>query len=1198
MTDSQSGIVPWSRRRRFRALRIVGGSLVVLLVLLGAALLWLAHDRDLVKAFVENAVTAISGHSLSIEGEFEYRLGSTISLDAGKIRWRTSTSYDSRPLLEIERLSGALDLWSLIFRPIRITDVQVEQGTLWLEWDHTDAFNWARSPPMKSDGEPPAARAPLPLIIERGSLRNLAIRLHHPALTDQLEVLVTEAQHQRDAANRLVLAGEARLEDRTLVLNGRIGPVPELAVGGPVDFDLSVVGPLASLTARGSAASVAQLRDLQLAARLQAPSAVDLSQRLRLSLDTEGAVDLEAQIDARDERLQVFGGGSFGEFEIDARFRAESLDSLAGLEAYVRSKGPSANALGAVTGRPGLPDDPYEFEASVKRTAQGLELRRLYLETGTLSVEASGIARSLAELRDIDLRLSAQGSDVGVLAALIGRDAPAAQAFRLGATVTGHGRDRDDEVDVQMVVGDATARLTGWLSEAADLAGSRLKIEFVTPRADQLGALLGVLALPQTKLEIAGRIDVAPQQVSFHQLQAALGDAEFSGIGRLGRGPGPLVGEFEGHARGPDLAALLSPALPPTLRPFVPRSDFTATAALRLAPSGLQITAARAESAGNSLAFEGRVDTSTPGMHLAGDLSVKGDDFAGLFDDAFKVPGPAIGAFSLQSHVRLAPGALRFEALQLATPQAQIEGGLSFTGEDPSSVEFDLTGVGSDLSALLPGNAFYRPADVPFKLAARGKGNARAISVMQLEATLDATRLAFSGDVELQPQLAMKGFRLEGSGPRLSDLGRFGDLRFTDEPFRVIAVLAGSAHEQHIDNLEFESGDNDLSGRISIKGDARPVIEIELGSKRLALDELRLGTTQAGAPPSPKQSEDRLFTDEPLPFELLDRFDGKIRVEVASLFSHQRAWRDVAVDAVIEEGALEIRQARADAARGKVQLRASIKPTATGRHVTAQMTAADAMLASAEMTAEELDRLPRHAIEARLSATGNTPHELASSLNGFVWIIGGQGEGPRAKFSLLFGDFLTELGAAVVQAESEKTTARVDCDGIYLEIDDGKVKTAPAIVLQTKKVVVFAVGTVDLATEKIDFLFETTPLRGVGISLGDLINPFTKLSGTLRRPRISLSPEGTLLEGGAAVATSGLSIVIKSLWKRWFGSRQICEKVANKALELRSERDPANVPDLTRMIAGTGAATDAEPAAPETATERTRPRTNLEEVYD
>jgi hypothetical protein len=281
-----------------------------------------------------------------------------------------------------------------------------------------------------------------------------------------------------------------------------------------------------------------------------------------------------------------------------------------------------------------------------------------------------------------------------------------------------------------------------------------------------------------------------------------------------------------------------------------------------------------------------------------------------------------------------------------------------------------------------------------------------------------------------------------------------------------------------------------------------------------------------------------------------------------------------------------------------VQLRGAIKPTAAGGHFTVHITAADAMLAAAQMTAEELDRLPRHAIDARLSATGNTPHELAASLNGFIWVIGGDGEGPRTKLSPLFGDFLTELGAAVTSAESDKTMARVDCGGIYLEIDDGKVKTAPAIVAQTEHLVVFAAGTADLATEKIDFLFETIPLRGVGISLGDLTNPFTKLSGTLRQPRISLSPGGTLLEGGAAVATSGLSILVKSLWKRWFGSHQICEKVALKAVELRSERDPANVPDLSKMIAGTGAAAAAEAAAPAAAPEPEKPRTSLEQLHD
>jgi hypothetical protein len=128
-----------------------------------------------------------------------------------------------------------------------------------------------------------------------------------------------------------------------------------------------------------------------------------------------------------------------------------------------------------------------------------------------------------------------------------------------------------------------------------------------------------------------------------------------------------------------------------------------------------------------------------------------------------------------------------------------------------------------------------------------------------------------------------------------------------------------------------------------------------------------------------------------------------------------------------------------------------------------------------------LDRLSRHAILAQLSAAGNTPHALAASLDGFAWIVGGQGQARRTKLCLLVGDFLTELLGAVNPSAETKQYSRMDCQGMYFQ----------------------------------------------------------------------------------------LSVLAQGLWKSWFGSGGIWEKVAGKAIEIRKERDPGAVPDLDKLIAGT-----------------------------
>jgi uncharacterized protein involved in outer membrane biogenesis len=222
------------------------------------------------------------------------------------------------------------------------------------------------------------------------------------------------------------------------------------------------------------------------------------------------------------------------------------------------------------------------------------------------------------------------------------------------------------------------------------------------------------------------------------------------------------------------------------------------------------------------------------------------------------------------------------------------------------------------------------------------------------------------------------------------------------------------------------------------------------------------------------------------------------------------------------------------------------------------------------MTAEELDRLPRHAVDARLSATGNSPHELASSLDGYLWVIGGQGRSPRIDLDALVGDFLTQVLKAIGVAEEKDPLVRIDCQAIFAEIEQGRVRTSPAIVLRTEHVVALAAGEIDMASEKLDFTFETTPLKGLGVSVSDFVSPFTRLTGTLGAPQIVLDPTRRPGESVAALVTAGLTVVVKGIWKSWFGSRKVCEKIAAKAVEQRSRRDPDRVPDLEEMISNAG----------------------------
>ena len=100
----------------------------------------------------------------------------------------------------------------------------------------------------------------------------------------------------------------------------------------------------------------------------------------------------------------------------------------------------------------------------------------------------------------------------------------------------------------------------------------------------------------------------------------------------------------------------------------------------------------------------------------------------------------------------------------------------------------------------------------------------------------------------------------------------------------------------------------------------------------------------------------------------------------------------------------------------------------------------------------------------------------------------------------------------------------------------------------------FARGKVNLKTEKIGVRFDTTARKGLGVSLGDFVNPFVGVGGTLARPRLGVDPENAMFEGGFAVATGGMSVVVTSLFRSWFGSKDPCADFAAEAEKYHAVR--------------------------------------------
>jgi hypothetical protein len=113
--------------------------------------------------------------------------------------------------------------------------------------------------------------------------------------------------------------------------------------------------------------------------------------------------------------------------------------------------------------------------------------------------------------------------------------------------------------------------------------------------------------------------------------------------------------------------------------------------------------------------------------------------------------------------------------------------------------------------------------------------------------------------------------------------------------------------------------------------------------------------------------------------------------------------------------------------------------------------------------------------------------------------------------------------------------------------EDGVLRAQPGLVARTDRLNLFARGRIDLASERLDIDFRTEARKGVGISVAKILNPYVKVGGTLREPRLTLDTKGAVVSGGGALASGGLSVALPALRDRVQGFRNPCVRMLEPA---------------------------------------------------
>ena len=196
-------------------------------------------------------------------------------------------------------------------------------------------------------------------------------------------------------------------------------------------------------------------------------------------------------------------------------------------------------------------------------------------------------------------------------------------------------------------------------------------------------------------------------------------------------------------------------------------------------------------------------------------------------------------------------------------------------------------------------------------------------------------------------------------------------------------------------------------------------------------------------------------------------------------------------------------------------------------------------------------------IDITFESTGADLRTLLGNANGIVFadLRGGQ-MGKNRFLQALYGDVLDELLSAINPFSKTDPVTNLECIVIPLEIADGQVQSSPASFVSTDKVRITITPSLDLKTEKIDVQINTTPRKALGVSAGELVNPYIKVIGTLAAPRLAVNQKGLLVSGGTAVATGGISLLAKAAWDRLSRAGDPCKNATEQGQQALGDRFP------------------------------------------
>jgi uncharacterized protein involved in outer membrane biogenesis len=1133
---------------RLRRIAFWSGFGLLALIVFAASWLLLA-DLGSFKPQIEQWASEKTGRQVSIDGALQINLARHSSIVAENIHVSNSTWAENPEMISIGRLEVRVDLRSIWSGPIVVELIDLDNAKILLTKPADGDPNWAlpKQEQVEQD-EDERERQQKGILFEQIDVDRVELTYSSSQRDQPIEFVVESLSQTHRDDDFLDWSFTGAINGHEAQLNGRVGTWAALLERQNVHFDLEARVDTFELTADGHIDDLLRPHRPEFNFVAHAPDINDLLRVFGAPEEGQGEIALFGSMTPEVSGPLVLDvQGQLGRIEIEASGAFSDLQDLEEIDIDVLAAGDDVRPILEAIGIHQERESPFMVNIDAQRQGKILIIKKADMLFGEARFGLTARAPNFPRVDDATIQLQINGPDIVRFREVFNLPGEATGAFSVGFTID----VADDGIEIlNLDLQSSLARLhaDGNLGAAPDYFGTTLNFDLTSDNLAVFGGAYGVKGLPNKPIEVAGSAEYTPDGIqTLDSVTATIGAATIKVDGLIKTVKGALGSDFDFRLIGPDLANLMAAFAPSGT---VPAQPYAIRGQLQVRNDGYRFRDVTGKLGTSEISADGLLVLRGGIVGSRFNFAASGPAFEELIDrvgDLEVIPGD----YEFGGSILFKPEVIDLENIELHRAGGDIAMNLELgLPVSRNWANFDLRSSGPDVRSILRGVDAFEADEAAFSIDIRGERRGRDWAFERLNISVGDASLEANGELDFAGDDSATRFDLEVNIPSTARLGTMDGYRLREQPFTLIAHVVGGGGVLDVNDMIATLGESDINGDVHYEAGDIPEINVDIESDSIVFAPL-LEEREAVYDSTPDFDDGRLIPDVIVPFDAMKKINATVEVDIGELQRDTLHIRDVILRASLRDGTLDVSDAGFQAKSGAVRARASIAPADGEGKASVELVARDLAMGMTELNK---DLAMTADIEINFQSTGIDLRSLFGNANGVFFSNTRGGRLTNNKFMhALYGDLLDEILGTINPFSKSDPYTNLDCVIFRLKVTNGALTSHPNSLVATDKIQIVLKSEIDLKSEALEMNVRTTPKKSIGISAGEIVNPYVKVVGSLASPRLAVDEKGILLSGGAAVATGGLSVLARAAWTRLSRAKDPCGETASEGIELLSD---------------------------------------------